>query len=88
MGLKSVELLSAEQYLTIKPTGLTCAILTPKGNSITDGLNRTQNHARIEKSLRDGIEFAAAHSIPNVICMSGNRRGMDDQEGMKNCARD
>ncbi|HEV8059578.1 MAG TPA: TIM barrel protein [Gemmataceae bacterium] len=86
MGLKSVELLSAEQFLTIKPTGLTCAILTPKGNSITDGLNRKQNHARIEKGLREGIEFAADQGIPNVICMSGNRKGMDDQEGMKNCA--
>jgi hydroxypyruvate isomerase len=86
MGLKSVELLSAEDFLKIKPSGLTCAMLTPKGNSITDGLNRTQNHARIEKSLRDGIDFAAAEGIPNVICMSGNRRGMDDHEGMKNCA--
>jgi hydroxypyruvate isomerase len=86
MGLKSVELLKAKEFLTIKPTGLTCAILTPDGNSITDGLNRTANHARILKGLREGIEFAAAEGIPNVICMSGNRRGMDDHEGMKNCA--
>ncbi len=86
MGLKSVELLSAEDFLKIKPTGLTCAMLTPKGNSIPDGLNRKQNHARIEKSLRDGIDFAADQGLPNVICMSGNRRGMDDHEGMKNCA--
>ena len=36
MGLKSVELLSAEEFLKIKPSGLTCAMLTPKGNSITE----------------------------------------------------
>jgi hydroxypyruvate isomerase len=86
MGLKSVELLEAPQFLKIMPSGLTCAVLTPKGNSISDGLNRPANHARIIKSLKDGIDFAAEHSIPNVICMSGNRKGMDDQEGMKNCA--
>jgi hydroxypyruvate isomerase len=86
MGLKSVELLSAEQFLTIKPSGLTCAVLTPKGNSISDGLNRPANHARIIKGLHEGIDFAAAQGIPNVICMSGNRKGMDDHEGMKNCA--
>jgi hydroxypyruvate isomerase len=86
MGLKSVELLTMDQFKTIKGSGLTCAILTPPGNSITDGFNRPQNHARIEKGLRQGIEFAAAEGIPNVICMSGNRRGMDDLEGMKNCA--
>ena len=28
----------------------------------------------------------SAEGIPNVICMSGNRKGMDDHEGMKNCA--
>jgi hydroxypyruvate isomerase len=86
MGLKSVELLTADQFLKIKPSGLTCAVLTPKGNSIVDGLNRTANHPRILKGLHEGIDFAAEHGIPNVICMSGNRKGMDDHEGMKNCA--
>jgi hydroxypyruvate isomerase len=86
MGLKSVELLSAKEVLAIKSTGLTCAVLTPEGNSIPNGLNRPANHERILKGLRDGIEFAAAQGLPNVICMSGNRKGMDDHEGMKNCA--
>jgi hydroxypyruvate isomerase len=49
-------------------------------------LNRVANHERILKGLREGIEFAAAEGIPNVICMSGNRRGMADDAGMKNCA--
>jgi hydroxypyruvate isomerase len=31
------------------------------------------------------IEFAAAEGIPNVICMSGNRKGMSDEEGLANC---
>ena len=29
---------------------------------------------------------AVAESIPNVLCMSGNRKGMADDEGMENCA--
>ena len=32
------------------------------------------------------IEFAAAEGVPNVICMSGNRKGMADEEGLANCA--
>jgi hydroxypyruvate isomerase len=86
IGLKSVELLGIPEFKEVKAHGLTCAMLRPTGNSIPDGLNRPANHARIEKSLREAIEFAAAEGIPNVICMSGNRRGMDDDEGMKNCA--
>src|SRR5262249_45586980 len=44
------------------------------------------NHPAIEKELRRHIEFAAAEGLPNVICMSGNRQGMPDDQGIKNCA--
>src|SRR5205807_1431595 len=85
LGYKSIELLSAEEYLTIKPLGLTCSMLTPKGNSISDGLNRKENHGWLEKAIHNAIDFAAAEGLPNVICMSGNRRGMPDNEGLDNC---
>jgi hydroxypyruvate isomerase len=84
-GYKSIELLSAEEYLKIKPLGLTCSMLTPKGNSIPNGFNRTENHGWLEKAIYDAVEFAAAEGLPNVICMSGNRKGMPDDEGMTNC---
>jgi hydroxypyruvate isomerase len=88
MGYKSIELLRANQYKVIKPYGLTCAMLSPNiENIIPDGLNRKENHARIQKALREAIEFAAAEGLPNVICMSGNRRGMPDDEGLENCVQ-
>lgn len=83
IGYQSIELLGIEEYKTVKPFGLTCAMMSC--SSISEGLNRTKNHERIEKELRRNIEFAAAESIPNVICMAGNRRGMADEEGWKNC---
>jgi hydroxypyruvate isomerase len=84
IGLKSVELLTAEEYNVIKPFGLTCAMFGRV--SISEGLNRKQYHARIESELRKNIEFAAAEGLPNVICMAGNRKGMSDDEGLENCA--
>jgi hydroxypyruvate isomerase len=84
MGYKSIELLLPEEYLQIKPLGLTCAMIG--GADIVNGLNRKENHPRILKQLRERIEFAAAEGLPNVICMSGNRKGMADDEGMENCA--
>jgi hydroxypyruvate isomerase len=87
MGYKSIELLTADEYKEVKPHGLTCAMLSPKiKNIIPEGLNRKENHARIQKALREAIEFAAAEGLPNVICMSGNRKGMPDDEGLENCA--
>jgi hydroxypyruvate isomerase len=86
MGYKSIELLRAHEVKVIKPYGLTCAMLSPDlDNFIPVGLNRKENHARIHKALRNAIEFAAAEGLPNVICMSGNRKGMADDEGLENC---
>ena len=33
------------------------------------------------------IPGAAASGVPNLICFSGNREGMDDREGLINCAK-
>ncbi len=84
IGYQSIELLLPDEYLKIKPFGLTCAMIG--GADIANGLNRKENHERIEKQLRERIEFAAVEGLPNVICMAGNRRGMPDDEGLENCA--
>jgi hydroxypyruvate isomerase len=84
MGYQSIELLGIDEVKQIKPLGMTCAMM--RCASIADGLNRKENHDRIEKELRTHIEFAAAEGLPNVICMAGNRRGLADDEGMKTCA--
>ena len=83
IGYQSVELLGPKDVLKIKQFGLTCAMM--RCASIPDGLNRKENHDRIEKELREHIEFAAAEGVPNVICMSGNRKGLAEDEGLKTC---
>jgi hydroxypyruvate isomerase len=55
------------------------------GGTIADALNRKENHAKIEASLRAAIDQCAANQVPNIITFSGNRRGMNDQEGADNC---
>jgi hydroxypyruvate isomerase len=55
------------------------------GGTIASGLNRTENHARLEASMRETIDRAAANGVPNLITFSGNRGGMPDAEGADNC---
>ena len=57
-----------------------------KGISISKGFNRIENHDGLIEIYEDLIPKAAGAGLPNVICMSGNRNGMDDETGMKNCA--
>ncbi len=55
--------------------------------SLPDGLNKYENHDRIEDELRVSIDKAVALSIPGVICFSGNRNDeQSDYEGMVACA--
>jgi len=85
MGFKSIDLLSPDEYLKVKPLGLTCAMISGI-SSISDCLNRKDQHERCEALARKLIDFAAAEGLPNVICFSGNRKGMADDEGLENCA--
>jgi hydroxypyruvate isomerase len=55
------------------------------GGDIGSALNRTENHAAIEQAFRTNIPKAAKAGVPNVITFSGNRRGMSDEEGARNC---
>jgi hydroxypyruvate isomerase len=85
IGYRSIELVTPTEFPTVKAAGLTCAMLSGACR-IEDCFNRNENHDRLEKALREHIEFAAANGLPNVICFSGNRRGMSDDEGLANCA--
>ena len=86
IGYKSIELIKPEELPVLKKYGLTCAMIQGAG-TISDCLNRVENHDRIEKEIREMIDFAAAENLPSVLCFSGNRKGMDDAEGLKNCSQ-
>lgn len=83
LGLKSIELVGQAQWPTLKKYGLLCAMTS--ANSIPKGLNRVANHDECLANIRKAIDDTAAAGFPNVICFSGNRAGMDDQEGLANC---
>jgi hydroxypyruvate isomerase len=86
LGCKGFDLIEPADWPTLKKYGLVPSMYPPgPGGSIPDALNRIENHERIEKSLRTGIDLAAANGVPNVITFSGNRRGMDDRQGADNC---
>jgi hydroxypyruvate isomerase len=85
IGIKGIDLVGPEDWPTVTKHGLVSSMMMPGGGTIPDGLNRKENHEKIEQQLRDGIAKAAAAGVPNIITFSGNRRGLPDQEGLENC---
>jgi hydroxypyruvate isomerase len=84
IGLKAIDLLNPDEYEVPRRYGLICSMGYGGGGEIASGLNRVENHARIEEGFRKYIPLAAKSGVPNVITFSGNRGGMSDDEGAKN----
>ena len=86
MGITSIELLGPDDWPTLKEHGLTCAMANGAGG-IEEGWNRIENHERLIPGFKERIPEVADAGLPNVICFSGNRDGMSDEEGLENCAK-
>jgi hydroxypyruvate isomerase len=85
MGIVAIDLLSENEWETVKSHGL--AISTANGpGGIQDGWNRVENHERLIKESERLLPLVAAAGIGQMIVFSGNRRGLSDADGIKNCA--
>jgi len=83
IGIKSIELVNPKDWPVLKKHGLICAM--SNSGSLTEGLSHKENHEKFLDQIRKSIDDTSEAGFPNVICFSGNRYGMDDDEGMKNC---
>ncbi len=89
-GLQSVELLDPPDFATVKKHGLHCAMVSfPQKNGIgriEKAFNRLEHHDTLVEIYTERIKQCADAGFKQLICFSGNRAGLDDEAGLKNCA--
>lgn len=85
IGLQSIELLKVADFPMLQQYGLSCAIVDGVPGGISKGLNRLENHDKIVAFMEETIPLTAKARFPNVICFSGNRDGMSEEQGIENC---
>lgn len=85
-GISSVELLNPEDFETINRYGLTCAMANCVPLSLTDGFNDPSIHEKLKQEYFDLIPIVADAGLEKIICFSGNRNGISDEQGLENCA--
>ena len=87
LGIASVELLEIEDWPVVKKYGLTCAMGYAKAGDprvrLTKGWNRREHHDYLLAGYREALPLAANAGVPNLICFSGNREGLDDEKGLE-----
>ena len=87
LGLSSIELLGPDEWPTLKKYGLTCAMAWGAEKGLTEGFNNPKFHDELVARYEAMIPKVAKAGLDNLICFSGNRNGMSDEEGMENCAK-
>lgn len=87
MGIKSIELLTPDQWPIVLKHDLTCAMGYASSLGLTRGFNDVSLHEQFLKEFSTVIPQAADAGLKNLICFSGNRNGLTDEQGLENCAR-
>jgi hydroxypyruvate isomerase len=84
IGIDSIELLEPADWPVVTAHGLICGMARGPG-SIAEGFNRREHHATLVPAFLARIRECADAGVPNVVCFSGNRAGLSDEEGLENC---
>lgn len=87
IGLKGIDLVGPKDWSTLQKYGLVCSMGNGADPSIGKGFNHVENHDLLVANYEKLIPQAADAGVPNVICMSGNRAGISDEEGLDNCVK-
>lgn len=86
IGFSAIDLVGPKQWSILKEHGIYSSMCNGAEINLIDGWNDKKNHPTLIKNYIDHIELVAKAGYKNLICFSGNRRGMDDETGLKNCA--
>ncbi len=85
LGLVGIDLLDPKDFEMIKSHGLVCTMVN--SHPLTDGLCDPKYHDMCLEKMATAIEATAKEGWRNVICFSGNARGIDRETGMQNCVK-
>ena len=86
IGIGAIDLIAPKDWPTLKKHGLFCSMCYIAGKvSLTEGWNNKTFHPQLIKDFTETIPLVKEAGYKNLICFSGNRKGMDDETGMNNC---
>ncbi|GAB2778387.1 TIM barrel protein [Rhabdobacter roseus] len=87
IGLQSIELQGPNEWPTLKKYGLYCALPQGAGMGIEKGFNNPTLHDELVASYEAIFPKLVEAGYNTVICFSGNRNGMSDEQGLENSAK-
>ena len=84
IGFNAIDLIGPKDWPTLKKHGIYSSMCNGAEINLTDGFAEKKFHAQLISNYNSVIPQVAAAGYKNLICFSGNRRGMDDETGLRN----
>ena len=86
LGIKGFDLRGPADWPTLKKYGLVPSMYPGgPGGTIPVGPSHKDTHAELIPKMHAAIDEAAANAVPNIIALTGQRKGLSDAEGADNC---
>ncbi|MFC2147695.1 hydroxypyruvate isomerase family protein [Bacteroidota bacterium] len=86
LGITAMDLTGPEDWPLMKKYGIHASMCWGAGLGIEKGWNDPKLHEELIKDYLQIIPKVAESGYTNLICFSGNRNGMNDDVGLKNCS--
>lgn len=85
LNFSAIDLVGPKDWDMLKKYGIFSSMCNGAEISIPHGWNDKQYHSILIKNYTDMIPLVAKAGYKNLICFSGNRSGISDQDGLKTC---
>ena len=87
IGIKGIDLVGPKDWPTLKKYGISSSMCNGAEINLVDGFAEPKFHDTLIKKYSEMIPLVGEAGYKNLICFSGNRRGMQDEIGWENCRK-
>lgn len=84
IGFSAIDLVGPKDWPTLQKHGIVSSMCNGAELNLVDGFAEKNFHAKLVKNYEEMIPLVAKAGYKNLICFSGNRRGMDNETGLAN----
>ena len=85
LNMPAIDLVGPKDWPVLQKYGLYSSMCNGAEINLVNGWNHSEYHETLVKNYSEMIPLVAKAGYRNLICFSGNRNGMDDETGLKNC---
>lgn len=87
LGFSAIDLVGPKEWHILKQHGVDSSMCNGAELNLEDGWGDSQFHKPLIDRYREHIDLVAEAGYTNLICFSGNKRGKDPEEGLKQATK-